>query len=83
LLNPNNVGVAVEIPLPAIIQDLQSELRVFPVSSPPFHFRLNTVGFLPGVILSAAAVASAKISAAILHSSPYAFESTKYIECSF
>ena len=38
LLDPENVGVAVGIPLPAAIQDLQSELQVFPVSRPPFWF---------------------------------------------
>ena len=36
LLDPENVGVAVGFPLPATIQDLQSELQVFPVSRPPF-----------------------------------------------
>ena len=30
LLYPENVGIAVEIPLSATIQDLQSELQVFP-----------------------------------------------------
>ena len=32
------MGATVGIPLPAAIQDLQSELRVFPVSHPPFWF---------------------------------------------
>ena len=36
LLDPENVRVAVEILLLATTQDLQSELRVFPVSRPPF-----------------------------------------------
>ena len=36
LLDPANVKVTVGIPLPATIQDLHSELYVFPVSHPPF-----------------------------------------------
>ena len=36
LLDPENEEVTVEISLPATIQDLQSELQVFPVSHPPF-----------------------------------------------
>ena len=36
LLDPENVGVAVGIPLPANIQDMQSELQVFTVALPPF-----------------------------------------------
>ena len=38
LLDPENVKVAVGIQLPATVQDLQSELQVFPVSRPPFWF---------------------------------------------
>ena len=33
--DPENVGLTTEIPLPATIQGLQSELLVFPVSHPP------------------------------------------------
>ena len=36
LLDPENGEVAVGIPLPATIQDLQTKLQVFPVSRPPF-----------------------------------------------
>ena len=35
LLSPEHVG---GIPLPETIQDLQSELQMFPVSRPPFWF---------------------------------------------
>ena len=38
LLDPENVALAVRIPFPATIEDLQSELHVFPVSHPPFSF---------------------------------------------
>ena len=36
LLVPENVEVTVGIPFPATIEDLHSELHVFPVSHPPF-----------------------------------------------
>ena len=36
LLDPENMEDTVGISLPATIQDLHSELHVFPVSHPPF-----------------------------------------------
>ena len=36
LLDPENLDDTVGISLPATIQDLHSELHVFPVSHPPF-----------------------------------------------
>ena len=38
LLDPEIVEVTVGMPLPVSIQDLQSELQVFPVYHPPFWF---------------------------------------------
>ena len=38
LLDPENVGVAIGIQLPTTIQDLKSELQVFPVTRSPFWF---------------------------------------------
>ena len=38
LLDPENMEDTVGISLPATIQDLHSELHVFPVSYPPFWF---------------------------------------------
>ena len=38
LLDPENMEDTVGFSLPATIQDLHSELRVFPVSHPPFCF---------------------------------------------
>ena len=38
LLDPENMEDTVGISLPAAIQDLHSELLVFPVSHPPFCF---------------------------------------------
>ena len=53
LLDTENMGTAVGVPLPAAIQDLQSVLHVFSYRCHirHFDFRLNTVGFQHGVTL--------------------------------
>ena len=57
LLDPKIVEVTVGIPLPATIQDLHSEC--FRFHTRHFDFRFNTVEFLHGVTLWAAAVTPA------------------------